>query len=134
MKRQILAIVGSAFILAACSPAAAPSPTTPPDMESASQTPVMEAESSSPSAKMKGYTIEDISMHKTKDDCWMAIEGKVYDVTPVASSGKHPGGEVIMTGCGTDATKLFNARPGKGTPHSEMTKSNLVNFEIGVLQ
>ncbi len=69
MKRQILAIVGSAFILAACSPAATPSPTTTPDMESASQTPVMEAESSSPSAKMKGYTIEDISMHKTKDDC-----------------------------------------------------------------
>lgn len=121
-------------MLAACSPAAAPSATSTPIMETASPTPVSEPESSSPSAKMKGYTLADISAHKTKEDCWMAIEGKVYDVTPVTSSGKHPGGEVIMTGCGTDATKLFNARPGKGTPHSAMTKSNLTNFEIGVLQ
>ncbi len=134
MNLKILALVGSAFLLSACSPAAAPTPTTTPAMESVSPSPVTPTEPASPSAKMKGYTLTDIATHKTKEDCWMAIEGKVYDVTPVTSSGKHPGGEVIMTGCGTDATKLFNARPGKGTPHSAMTKSNLVNFEIGVLQ
>lgn len=134
MKLKFLTMIGSAFILAACSPAAAPAPTSSPLMESTSPTPVTQTESSSPSAKMKGYTLADISTHKTKEDCWMAIEGKVYDVTPVTSSGKHPGGEVIMTGCGTDASKLFNSRPGKGTPHSAMARTNLENFEIGVLQ
>ena len=80
------------------------------------------------------YSIVDIAKHVTKEDCWFAIEGKVYDVTKVTMSGKHPGGEAILQGCGKDATVLFNTRPmGSGTEHSDKARSSLANFIIGDL-
>jgi cytochrome b involved in lipid metabolism len=30
---------------------------------------------------LKTYTLADISVHKDKVSCWMAIDGSVYDVT-----------------------------------------------------
>ena len=27
------------------------------------------------------YSLEEISQHNTKQDCWMSSEGKVYDIT-----------------------------------------------------
>ncbi|XP_052881648.1 cytochrome b5-like isoform X2 [Gossypium arboreum] len=30
----------------------------------------------------KLYTMEEASQHNTKDDCWVVIDGKVYDVIP----------------------------------------------------
>ncbi len=86
----------------------------------------------SPVATM--YSIADVEKHSTKEDCWLAIEGKVYDVTKVTTSGKHPGGEAILEGCGKDATVLFNTRPmGSGTSHSDKARSSLANFIIGDL-
>jgi cytochrome b involved in lipid metabolism len=81
----------------------------------------------------KELTLEDISAHASPDDCWMAIGGKVYDVSGFAA--KHGGGEAVYQGCGQDATTLFETRPmGSGTPHSEKARSFLPNFEIGVLK
>jgi cytochrome b involved in lipid metabolism len=39
----------------------------------------------------------------------MVIDGKVIDVSNFV--GKHPGGDVIVQGCGKDATALFNNTP-----------------------
>jgi cytochrome b involved in lipid metabolism len=81
------------------------------------------------------YTLSEIAQHKTKTDCWMAIGGSVYNVTPSTTSGKHPGGDAILAGCGIDATTLFETRPmGTGTPHSEKAHSYLENYKIGKLQ
>lgn len=33
------------------------------------------------SASPKVYTIEDLQQHKSREDCWVLISGKVYDVT-----------------------------------------------------
>lgn len=82
--------------------------------------------------KVKAYTLAEIKKHNTAKDCWFAIEDKVYDVTEFIASVKHPGGEAIIQGCGTDATVLFNTRPmGSNTPHSEKARSFLPNFYIG---
>lgn len=82
----------------------------------------------------KSYTLTEIAKHSTKDDCWFAIEDKVYDATPFIASQKHPGGAAILEGCGKDATELFNTRPmGSGTPHSDNARDNLSNFYIGDL-
>jgi cytochrome b involved in lipid metabolism len=35
-----------------------------------------------------------VEKHSTKDDCWMSIHGKVYDVTKFLE--EHPGGEEVM--------------------------------------
>lgn len=101
----------------------------------ASPTEAVERKEASPEAMTgESFTLADIAKHETAEDCWLAIEGGVYDVTPFIASGKHPGGEAILQGCGKDATELFNTRPmGSGTPHSDKARDNLINFKIGTL-
>lgn len=76
-------------------------------------------------------SLDQVALHSTQSDCWLAIRGKVYDVT---SFFTHPGGEAILEGCGTDATFLFENRPsGSGTPHSSIAEQALPNFYLGEL-
>lgn len=80
------------------------------------------------------YTLQDVALHATATDCWMAIEGKVYNVTEFIN--KHPGGEAIVAGCGKDATTLFNERPSQGHdhgPHPELVKAMMQPLEVGEL-
>lgn len=94
----------------------------------------MEKEAASESAMMeKTISLEEVAMHATPEDCYLAIEGKVYDVTGYIAGEKHPGGEAIIAGCGKDATSMFNERPSDGEAHSEQARSFLPNFYIGEL-
>ena len=80
----------------------------------------------------EGYSFEEIALHNSKDDCWFAIDNKVYDVTDFISS--HPGGKSILEGCGKDATQLFETRPmGSGAPHSSNARQLLNDYYIGDL-
>jgi cytochrome b involved in lipid metabolism len=81
----------------------------------------------------KQITLEEIAKHGTKEDCWFAIDGNVYDVTAFIASQKHKGGDAIISGCGKDTSDTFNMRPKDGKPHSDMARSFLPNFQIGVL-
>lgn len=52
-------------------------------------------------------TLAELKKHNKKNDAWMAIRGKVYNVTRYMDF--HPGGvEELMKGVGMDATKLFD--------------------------
>ncbi|KAL2621888.1 hypothetical protein R1flu_002093 [Riccia fluitans] len=54
-------------------------------------------------------TREEVAKHNNPRDCWIIINGKVYDVTTFGKT--HPGGPVIFTQAGrdgTDAFKLFH--------------------------
>lgn len=33
------------------------------------------------STSSKVYTIDELQQHKSRDDCWVLISGKVYNVT-----------------------------------------------------
>jgi cytochrome b involved in lipid metabolism len=55
------------------------------------------------------YSMEEVALHDSTEDCWFVIDGKVYNVTGFDS--KHPGGEAVYEGCGKDATTLFETRP-----------------------
>ena len=56
---------------------------------------------------MNQYTTEEIKKHNTKNDCWIIINHKVYDVSQFLSI--HPGGEsIILTVGGCDATAYFD--------------------------
>ncbi|KAK5981723.1 Cytochrome b5 heme-binding domain-containing protein, partial [Trichostrongylus colubriformis] len=49
----------------------------------------------------------ELMKHNKRDDCWVHIFGKVYDVTLYLEF--HPGGvPELMRAAGTDATDLFN--------------------------
>jgi len=81
----------------------------------------------------KEYSIQDVAQHNKQSDCWLVIEGEVYDATKFIAS--HPGGKAILEGCGADATLLFENRPmGSGTPHSGRARDMLKDYYIGGLR
>jgi len=97
-------------------------------------TPLVTPVTPDPSSVMeKTITLEEVAMHATAEDCYLAIEGKVYDVTAFIDGGKHPGGAAIIAGCGKDATAMFNERPSDGTAHSGTARAFLPDFYIGEL-
>lgn len=50
---------------------------------------------------------EELAKHCTADDCWIAVRGRVYNITRYLEY--HPGGmPELMRGAGKDATKLFD--------------------------
>ncbi len=79
------------------------------------------------------YTLDSVAAHNTSEDCWMIIRNKVYDFTDFIA--QHPGGQTIIQGCGTDATRLFETRPmGSGTPHSSRARALKDSYYIGELE
>ncbi|KAK1977273.1 cytochrome b5-like heme/steroid binding domain-containing protein, partial [Colletotrichum cereale] len=49
----------------------------------------------------------ELGRHKSRQDLWVAVHGKVYDLTAFAED--HPGGiEVLVECAGTDATESFD--------------------------
>ncbi|KAL1475922.1 hypothetical protein MTO96_036930, partial [Rhipicephalus appendiculatus] len=52
-------------------------------------------------------TYEELMKHNKKDDAWICLKGRVYNVTPYMDY--HPGGvDELLKGVGKDATDLFN--------------------------
>lgn len=78
----------------------------------------------------KQITMNDVIQHADQNSCWVVIDNNVYDVTSYVS--QHPGGDMILSGCGKDATSMFNNRPGGGS-HSSRAKNTLTSLQIGVL-
>ena len=51
--------------------------------------------------------MEELSRHNTSDDCWIALEGFIYDIS--AYLEYHPGGiDILLEAAGTDVTSLFS--------------------------
>jgi cytochrome b involved in lipid metabolism len=52
------------------------------------------------------YTIEEVSVHNTEQNLWVALNGKVYNLTEFVA--KHPGGQSALANvAGTDITDCF---------------------------
>lgn len=47
----------------------------------------------------------EVSRHSKEEDAWIVIRDRVYDVTRFAK--EHPGGDIILTAAGGDATDVF---------------------------
>jgi cytochrome b involved in lipid metabolism len=76
-----------------------------------------------------GYTLADISSHKSATTCWSAINGTVYDLTKWVD--RHPGGRMaILMICGKDGSPLFNMQHGGSSRISNI----LDTFKIGTLR
>lgn len=76
--------------------------------------------------KLVVYSLAEVGKHNTSTDCWMAISGNVYNISTYTRI--HPGGSIIIQGCGNDATTMFNAeRKHLGA------KAILNTFKIGKL-
>ena len=82
-----------------------------------------------PAAPAKGtrpVTREEVALHNTRDDCWVIISGKVYDITEWAPH--HPGGAgIARMYAGKEATAEF------GDYHSAEAVAHMAHFCIGNL-
>ncbi|PVD37650.1 hypothetical protein C0Q70_00248 [Pomacea canaliculata] len=59
-------------------------------------------------SKLPVYGWDEIRKHADKNDRWLVVDGRIYDVTRWAK--KHPGGErIIAHHCGQDATDAWVA-------------------------
>jgi len=79
-------------------------------------------------------TLDELAQHNTKDDCWQAYGGKVYNVTPYLKY--HPGGvPQLMKAAGKDGESTclrargrhppMPAQPGgAGTPGQDSTPNS----------
>lgn len=83
---------------------------------------------SSEEAIKKTYTMEEVSKHAVESDCWLVINGMIIDVTTFIP--QHPGGKVIVKGCGKDATTYFTGVKKHLNPIVESLKAK---FTIGSL-
>lgn len=70
---------------------------------------------------------QEIATHNTTTDCWMIVNGNVYNITSYIP--RHPGGAAaIKPYCGKDGTAAF-----EGLPHSTNAHQLLANFFVGAV-
>mmetsp|Transcript_11789 Transcript_11789/g.20498 ORF Transcript_11789/g.20498 Transcript_11789/m.20498 type:complete len:127 (+) Transcript_11789:79-459(+) len=79
-------------------------------------------------ADPKIFTLADLKQHAKRDDCFLAIHGKVYDVTKFLD--EHPGGgEVVLDATGRDSTQDF-----EDVGHSQEARKMLDKYYVGEYQ
>ena len=79
--------------------------------------------------KSRLVSAQELARHSTAADCWMAIEGNVYDVTQYIPL--HPAAPKVLTDWrGKEATEAFNTK-GYGWPHSPAAHAMLPQYLVG---
>jgi cytochrome b involved in lipid metabolism len=98
------------------------------DLKAAEAINMMPTPAEQATADTNTYTLAQVAEHATAENCWLAIDGKVLNVS--AFVGNHPGGDVIVQGCGKDATEMFT----KVRQHSKTSVQAMKEkFIIGTL-
>ncbi|XP_010509977.1 PREDICTED: cytochrome b5 [Camelina sativa] len=73
----------------------------------------------------KIFTLSQVSEHNQPQDCWLVINGKVYNVTKFLED--HPGGDdVLLSSTGKDATDDF-----EDVGHSESARLMMEQYYVG---
>ncbi|KAI4754784.1 hypothetical protein D6C84_10476 [Aureobasidium pullulans] len=74
------------------------------------------------------YSLKDVAKHNTKNDVWVVIHGKVYDLTNYIQD--HPGGaDALIEVAGEDATSAY-----EDVGHSEDADEIMHAYLVGVLK
>ncbi|KAL2932931.1 Cytochrome b5 [Bienertia sinuspersici] len=76
-------------------------------------------------SEAKVFTLAEVSEHNSSKDCWLVINGKVYDVTKFLED--HPGGDdVLLSATGKDATDDF-----EDVGHSSTARAMMDEMHVG---
>jgi cytochrome b involved in lipid metabolism len=80
----------------------------------------------------KRFKLTEVALHAKENDCWMAINGKIYELTAYLS--EHPSRpDVILPWCGKEASEAYRTKT-KGRSHSLRADQLLETYRIGLLQ
>jgi len=75
----------------------------------------------------KLYSMKEAALHNTPEDCWVVVDGKIYDVTKYLED--HPGGaDVLLEATGKDAKEEFD-----DAGHSKSAIELMQDYFIGEL-
>ena len=86
-----------------------------------------EAATKTPQRKI---SVEEFVKHNTADDCWITVNGNVYDLTDFIEM--HPGGTTpLIQNAGHDATTLYNKIHPKGTIENFLPEDKQLGVLIG---
>ena len=69
-------------------------------------------------------TYEEVNKHNTEDDKWIAINGKVYDISKYLKA--HPGGPDVILGQKDDSTQAF-----EDVGHSQAARDTMKEYYVG---
>ena len=74
-------------------------------------------------------SLEEVSWHGSREDAWLVLYDRVYEVTDYLATSRHPGGEdVILDYLGHDATLAF-----RSVAHSRAAFRGLQQYCVGIL-
>jgi cytochrome b involved in lipid metabolism len=105
----------------------------PSSSSSSSSSGTAQQNSSPTNSSSSSYTKGQLATHNKPADCWMAINGGIYDVTNYVDM--HPGGaDIVLMYCGKDATQAYNTQGGRGRGHSSRADALLAQYKVGTLQ
>ncbi|MFU8817051.1 MAG: cytochrome b5 domain-containing protein [Pseudomonadales bacterium] len=76
--------------------------------------------------------LAEVQQHDSLDDCWMAIDGEVYDLTDYVPQHPTPPA-VLAPWCGSEATEGMRTK-GYGRDHSPAAWAMLDDYRIGTLE
>lgn len=82
--------------------------------------------------ELPAYTLEKVGEHNGAQSCWIAVEGRVYDVTRFIPAHPTPPA-VVLAWCGRDATEGLRTK-GYGRDHSPEAWAMLADYLIGRLE
>lgn len=75
---------------------------------------------------MLKLTQDEVAQHHSPDDCWLIVDGLVYDLTNWVK--QHPGGDILAILAGEDASALVHSA------HFENVIPMLKRFQIGYIE
>ena len=85
-------------------------------------------ETQTPADAPRAYSLAQVAAHNSPADCWMAIHGKVYDLS--AYLPKHPSRpDLIEIWCGKDASDAYATKT-RGRSHSAAADQLLQQYFI----
>eukprot|EP00966_Prymnesium_polylepis_P061430 1425451-Prymnesium_polylepis.1 len=79
--------------------------------------------------EQRRFTLEEVAAHKKKTDCWIVVDGKVFDMTSFLE--EHPGGRRMpLKYAGKDATDTWMEIHGH---KKEQIFKNYAHLIVGVI-
>jgi cytochrome b involved in lipid metabolism len=78
---------------------------------------------------LRAIGASELAQHNAASDCWIAINGKVLDLSGFSSV--HPGDGAYLPYCGKDGTQGFATKGGTGGPHTQAAQSMMGKYVIG---